>query len=108
MLLDLDDTILDDTGARDRCWRQSCVDAAERYPELDAERLQAEVEDVHDWFWRDPERHATWRLRMREAWVEIAREALLQLGITDARIASFIGERHLSSATRRSPRFTGR
>jgi hypothetical protein len=27
LLLDLDDAILDDTGAREECWRVACVEA---------------------------------------------------------------------------------
>ena len=37
LLFDLDDTILDDTGARDECWRVACQEAAAAHPDLDAD-----------------------------------------------------------------------
>jgi len=95
MLLDLDDTILDDTGSRDRCWRAACLEAADRYRGLDAERLLTEITIVREWFWSDAGRHREWRLRMPDAWVHIARDALTRLGIDDPALAAFLGERHV-------------
>jgi putative hydrolase of the HAD superfamily len=94
LLLDLDDTILDDTGARDRCWQTACVEAAERHPRLDAERLRREIERVRDQFWSDPERHREWRQRMREAWGRIATDALARLDVDDPALGVSIGDRH--------------
>jgi putative hydrolase of the HAD superfamily len=94
VLLDLDDTILDDTGARDRCWQTACLEAAERYPGLDAATLLAGIESVRDWFWGDPDRHRKWRQRMRDAWERIASEALARLGFSDPEMAAFLGDRH--------------
>ena len=94
VLLDLDDTILDDTGARDECWRVACREAAEARPELDSQVLLREVERVRDVFWSDADRHREWRPRMREAWGQIASEALVSLGHDDPGFAATIGDRH--------------
>lgn len=96
LLLDLDDTILDDTGSRDRCWQVACSEAAERYRHLDAHRLLTEIEAVRDWFWSDADRHREWRPRMRDAWERIAVDALARLGVDDPQIAAFIGDRHFA------------
>jgi putative hydrolase of the HAD superfamily len=94
VLLDLDDTILDDTGARDRCWQTVCFEAAKQRKGLDAEELQREIEAVRDWFWSDSERHREWRQRMRDAWTQIAADALARLGVDDPALAAWIGDRH--------------
>ena len=94
VLLDLDDTILDDTGARDRCWQTVCAEAAERRPGLDATVLLREIGTVRAWFWSDPDRHREWRQRMRDAWAQIAADALARVGVDDPTLASWIGERH--------------
>jgi putative hydrolase of the HAD superfamily len=95
LLVDLDDTILDDTGAREECWRVACAEAAEAHPELDAGALRREVERAREVFWSDPDRHREWRPRMREAWGQIACEALAALGIDDPALGAHIGNRHL-------------
>jgi putative hydrolase of the HAD superfamily len=94
LLLDLDDTILDDSGARDECWRVACAEAAEAREGLDADALRLEVERVREVFWSDADRHREWRPRMREAWGQIASEALTALGVDDAELGSRIGDRH--------------
>jgi putative hydrolase of the HAD superfamily len=94
LLLDLDDTILDDTGAREECWRVACTEAAEAHPGLDAEALRREVERLREVFWSDPDRHREWRPRMRAAWGRIASEALAALGVDDPALGSRIGDRH--------------
>jgi putative hydrolase of the HAD superfamily len=94
LLLDLDDTILDDSGARDECWRVACAEVAEAHPALDAKALRDEIERVRDVFWSDPERHREWRPRMREAWGQIASEAVAALGVDDPALGPRIGSRH--------------
>lgn len=94
LLLDLDDTILDDTGARDRCWTVACEEAAERHRHIDAVALRAEIESVREWFWADADRHTEWRQKMRQAWHRIANDSLARLGIDDETIGVEIGDRH--------------
>ncbi len=105
VLLDLDDTILDDTGARDECWRVACAEAAESHPGLDAEKLLAEIERVHESCWGDPEWHREWRQRAREAWGQISNEALASLGVDDPALGTRIGDRHFELRDARSRRF---
>ena len=93
ILLDLDDTILDDTGRRDACWRTACTEAAELWADIDVEALYAEVERVRCWFWSDAERSRAWRSTMRRAWQEIGRLAIEQLGGHPG-IGAWIGDRH--------------
>lgn len=94
LLLDLDDTILDNSGARDECWRLACIDAAVAYPGLDAEALHREIEVFRARVWSDPEWHREWRMKVREAWRHIAGGGLAALGIDNAEIARMIGDRH--------------
>jgi putative hydrolase of the HAD superfamily len=94
LLLDLDDTILDDTGARDECWRLACDAGADARPGLDPKALLREVERVRDLFWSDADRHRAWRPKMREAWGQIASDALAALGVDDPALGSLIGDRH--------------
>jgi putative hydrolase of the HAD superfamily len=94
LLLDLDDTILDDSGARDECWRVACAEGAEARPGLDPDALRQEIERVRDVFWSDPDRHREWRLHMRRAWGRIATDALAGLGVDDPDLGSRIGDRH--------------
>jgi putative hydrolase of the HAD superfamily len=97
LLLDLDDTILDDSGAREECWRVACAEAAAADPRVDSEALQREVDRVRDAFWSDPDRHREWRTRgMREAWGRIASDALLGLGVDDPVLGTQIGDRHFA------------
>jgi putative hydrolase of the HAD superfamily len=94
LLLDLDDTILDDTGARDECWRLACDTAADARPGLDPDALLREVERVRDQFWSDADRHREWRPKMREAWGRIATDSLAALGVDDPALGTLIGDRH--------------
>jgi putative hydrolase of the HAD superfamily len=94
LLLDMDDTILDNTGARDDAWRQACVSAAEAHPGLDVEALYREVERVREIVWSDPEWHREWRMKVREAWGQIGGEAVAALGIDEPELGQLIGDRH--------------
>jgi putative hydrolase of the HAD superfamily len=93
LLLDLDDTILDDTGARDRCWEVACDEAAARHG-VDRDELLRSIFEVRDWFWADAERHREWRQDMSGAWREVARLALERLGIEDDALAAELGDRN--------------
>lgn len=94
LLVDLDDTILDDSGARDECWTVVCAETALARSDLDADVLRREIERVREHVWSDEEWHRQWRVRVREAWGEIAAEALEALGISDRELGARIGDRH--------------
>jgi putative hydrolase of the HAD superfamily len=95
LLLDLDDTILDDSGARDRCWQETCDEAARRNPAVDVERLRETIERVREEFWSDPDRHRQWRVRMGDAYGEIVAESLAAVGVEDRQLGLELGLHHL-------------
>jgi putative hydrolase of the HAD superfamily len=94
LLLDLDDTILDDTGARDRCWQETCDEAARRVPGLDRTALFAAVQRERAVFWSDPDEHRRWRVRMPEAQGEVVCRALAALGVDDRALGMELGALH--------------
>lgn len=94
LLLDLDDTILDDSGARDRCWQETCEEAVRRRPSLDAEALYEAVQRERAIFWADPDEHRRWRVRMAEAQGEIVCRALASLGADDRALGMELGALH--------------
>jgi len=94
LLLDLDDTILDDSSARDRCWQETCDEAARRNSAVDAKRLRVELERVREEFWSDPDRHRAWRVRLADAYGRIVAESLAALGIEDRRLGLELGAMH--------------
>ena len=81
ILLDLDDTILDDSGGAEPAWRAVCAEAAEELDEVDPDVLFAAVDEVRTWFWDDPERHRTGRADLHAASRSIIEEALRRSGV---------------------------
>jgi putative hydrolase of the HAD superfamily len=94
LLLDLDDTILDDSGARDRCWEETYAEAARRNAELDVARLREEIDRVREEFWSDADRHRQWRVRLADAYGEIVTEALAAAGVDDPELGRSLGALH--------------
>src|SRR5687768_6287230 len=90
ILLDLDDTILNDTGCVRACWEEAC---AVYSPEcgIDPDILLRAVQRAAKWFWSDPERHRIGRLDLKIARAEVARIALATFGITDYSLAEKVG-----------------
>jgi putative hydrolase of the HAD superfamily len=80
IILDLDDTILDDSGAVAESWEQTCREAASRIDGLDPVVLLTAIERERDWFWSDPARHREGRLDLRAASTRIVDQALVSLG----------------------------
>jgi putative hydrolase of the HAD superfamily len=80
IILDLDDTIIDDSGAVDACWEEACREAVLRIDGLDASALHLAIEDQRDWYWSDPGRHREGRLDLRAASTLIVDQALGVLG----------------------------
>jgi len=90
VLLDLDDTILNDSGSVDPCWRQAC-EACASDCNLTPDMLFRAIKRCGNWFWSDSERHRTGRLDLRTARTEVVRLALLELGIENEQLAGRIG-----------------
>ena len=79
MLIDLDDTIINDGGGVDACWRLVCDVAADRVPGLGADNLFHEIVRTRDWYWSDPERHRIGRADLKAASIGIVRWSLRRL-----------------------------
>ena len=80
IIFDLDDTIIDDSGAVAASWDEVCREAATRINGLDPAALLAAIERERDWFWSDPGRSRQGRLVLRAASTRIVDQALNSLG----------------------------
>lgn len=92
LLLDLDDTILDDSGGVVACWREACLVHQSRMNGLDAAGVFEAIDRMREWYWSDPERHRAGRLELAWARGEVVRLALADLGVDDDDLARLIGE----------------
>ena len=90
VLVDLDDTIVDGSAVVD-CWEDACRCCG---PTVDSRAVHAEILEIRDWFWSDPERHRQGRLDLTAARRQIAKMALLRIGHDDAALAARIAERY--------------
>ena len=91
VFLDLDDTILDDSGSAVACWREACVTHTRDRDDVDADTLAAAIERVRAWYWADVDRHREGRLDLAAARREVAALALRELGIENEDLAARIG-----------------
>ncbi len=94
LLLDLDDTILDDSTGIATCWRDACTSSCSALNGLDAEVVFAAIDRTREWYWSDPERHRAGRLELAWARGEVVRLALADLGVDDAELARRIGDKY--------------
>jgi putative hydrolase of the HAD superfamily len=92
LLLDLDDTILDDSSLIHDSWREACAAQAARLAPLEVATVVHTIRTTSKWFWDDPDRHREGRLQLEAARREVVRLALLELGIEDAELAACIGD----------------
>jgi putative hydrolase of the HAD superfamily len=90
LFLDLDDTILDDTGSVDDCWREACAIGAAECA-VDPEALFDAIKTSGHWFWSDPDRHRVGRLDLQTARIEVARLGLKDLGVESMELAATVG-----------------
>jgi len=87
LLLDLDDTILDDAAGADEAWALAADGLVARQPGLAQAEVVVELERARSWFWEDPERHRRGRLDLVAARYEIVGLALERLGRPNAELA---------------------
>jgi putative hydrolase of the HAD superfamily len=80
VLLDLDDTILDDSGAAARCWPEACAAHQAELGTLDPAELMEAIERVRRHFWADAERHRVGRLDLDTARAHVVATALAEIG----------------------------
>ena len=92
LLLDLDDTILDDSCGVIACWRDACHAHQSRMNGLDADVVFEAIDGMREWYWSDPERHRAGRLELAWARGEVVRLALADLGVDDDDLARLIGD----------------
>jgi putative hydrolase of the HAD superfamily len=92
LLLDLDDTILDDSSGVDECWRDACASHASRLAAVQIDKVLDAIRSASKWFWSDPARHRSGRLELDAARREVVRLALVEIGIADDDLAADIGD----------------
>ncbi len=107
MLIDLDDTILDDSSSVDDCWWEACTRGTQQLDGTDATTLLAAIETHRDWFWSDPERHQEGRLDLRAASRGIVQAALEGLGYDLPELAREIAESYRDLREERLRPFPG-
>jgi hypothetical protein len=56
LLLDLDDTILDDSSGVVACWRDGCARYCSAKNGLDAAVVFRAIDRTREWYWSDPDR----------------------------------------------------
>lgn len=94
LLCDMDDTILNSSGARERCWRDVFTAAAGRLGGLEWTAFLEAITRKERWFWSDPERHLRGRMDLLEACRETTRAALADLGFDLPDLAGALADRY--------------
>ncbi len=94
VFLDLDDTILDDSGNVTNCWREACFAYRSELVPVDPGALYDSIERTRNWYWADPERHRIGRLDLAAARREIVRMALAEIGVDAPALAEKIAARY--------------
>jgi putative hydrolase of the HAD superfamily len=94
LLLDLDDTIIEDSGGAgrvERLWRAACAGPADQGG-LDADALYSAIDAYRTWYWSDLDRHRVGRADLRAASAHIVDQALRTLGVADPALARRISD----------------
>jgi putative hydrolase of the HAD superfamily len=94
LLLDLDDTILDNRAGLDTAWREVSTFLALRLGDVKAPALQAQLRLSGDWFWSDPERHRWGRMDMPGARRAVFAHLLESIGRPAPALAAEASELH--------------
>jgi putative hydrolase of the HAD superfamily len=94
LLCDIDDTILDSSGARDECLRQVCAEVVGRIGAVQPTALFEAIDRAATWFWSDAERHRLGRMDLRAAFRDITGRALGEVGSAQPDLAHAIAERY--------------
>jgi putative hydrolase of the HAD superfamily len=87
ILLDLDDTILDDTGGAAGAWEQACREAGA------PDGLPDAIREAGAWFWSEPDRHRSGRADLLVARRTIVETALARRGLPDDGLSGRIATR---------------
>ena len=83
IIFDMDDTILSDDKAAEKCWRQVCNDMWDRIQSGTPEGFIADITEIRRWYWADPERIRRSSLNLALARRELLSMAFERHGIED-------------------------
>lgn len=87
VLLDLDDTILDNHAGLAEVWDRVSAELASRLGDVSPQAVRAELEAASEWYWADDERHRRGRLDMAGSRRTVVARVLETLGRPDPRLA---------------------
>jgi putative hydrolase of the HAD superfamily len=87
VLLDLDDTLLDNQAGLEAVWAQVSEQLAGRLGDVAPAAVRAQLEASSDWFWSDDARHRSGRLDMPASRCAVVSHLLEALGRPDAALA---------------------
>ncbi|MCI0838139.1 MAG: HAD family hydrolase [Chloroflexi bacterium] len=107
ILIDLDDTLVDDSSNVDACWDDACAAVAPRLRGVGVDRLRAAIDRRASWYWSDPKRHCTGRLDLRAVRRHILELAFAELGIDDSGLARDLAEMYRQLREERAQMFPG-
>ena len=107
IILDLDDTIIDDSGGVDASWEEACREATLQIEGLDPDALHVAIEERRDWYWSDAARHREGRLDLRAASTLIVDQALGVLGYNRPGAGAEIANRYRDLREERLVLFPG-
>jgi len=101
LLLDLDDTILDDAAGFEQAWALASDLLVAGHPGLDRREVVVAIDAERKRFWADPERHRRGRLDLTAARAKILGAALDRLGRPDPALALEAGRAYTDLRERR-------
>jgi putative hydrolase of the HAD superfamily len=107
LLLDLDDTILNDSEGIADCWKDACSSCGSELGDVGPELVYPAIEKTRAWFWADAARHREGRLDLDAAAREIVRISLDGLGAPDPAVATKIAARYRAHREARLTPFPG-
>jgi putative hydrolase of the HAD superfamily len=107
LLVDLDDTILNDSAGTADCWKDACVSCRSEVGNVDPDRLYGAIEKTRAWYWSDPDRHRVGRLDLDAAAREVVRLSLDELGVSDSVLAATVAARYRAQREARLAPFPG-
>jgi putative hydrolase of the HAD superfamily len=107
ILVDLDDTLIDDTSTVDGSWNDAFEHVAARLDGQEKDIVLGEVRKQSSWFWSDAERHRSGRLDLRSTTNTIVERAFAELGLTDSGLAHEMGEMYRDLREQRAQLFPG-
>jgi putative hydrolase of the HAD superfamily len=107
VLVDLDDTILNDSEGIADCWKDACTSCGAGADAVLSELLYPAIEKTRAWFWSDAARHRRGRLDLDAAAREIVTLSLDELGAPNPRLAANVAARYRAQREARQALFPG-